>query len=55
MYYELEKYKEEDTEISTKTKAVLSRNLWYLSQQLAGLAFFDDLVTENEKIKMVKN
>lgn len=38
-----------------KQKKTFSRHLWYLNEELAGLAFFDDDVDENIKLQMVKN
>ena len=42
-------------EISTAATTVFSRHLWYLSETLAGFAFFDDQMTLEVKRKMVKN
>lgn len=55
LYKMIDSYKIDDENISHETKKTFSRHLWYLNEELAGLAFFDDDVDENIKLQMVKN
>lgn len=46
-------YKKVDKKISNDASLKFSRHLWYLSEDLAALAFFDDNVSNEDKRKMV--
>lgn len=50
----LEAYKSIDREIATATMKVLEHHLWYLSDELVGLALFSDRVPATEKVKIVE-
>lgn len=49
----LENYKDEP-KMANEVKSVLMRHLWYLTEDLARLAIFDDNVDINEKLKIVQ-
>jgi hypothetical protein len=53
LWLDLQNYEKTDPEISKAAKSVLARHMWYLSDECVGLAFFSDLVSSNEKEKMV--
>lgn len=53
LYKELIEYEEIDKPIADAVIQVLSRHLWYLSETLVGLAFFNDYVSLAEKRLMV--
>jgi hypothetical protein len=50
----LETFEEKCKNLTKSTLEVLSRHLWYLSESLAGLAFFDERIMPPEKAKMVE-
>lgn len=49
------KYSILDNEISVTVRTTLQRHLWYLSDELVGLALFSEKVTEEEKTQIVEN
>lgn len=51
----IKKYDKENADVSVSANNVFGRHLWYLNTKLAALAFFDDKINNNEKIKMVYN
>lgn len=53
MWKDLVKYQIFDAEISVAARKVLSQHLWYLSDELVGLAIFSDTVAVEEKDKIV--
>ncbi|KAG0724282.1 hypothetical protein GWK47_040908 [Chionoecetes opilio] len=44
-----------DKEVGAEGTRALSRHLWYLSEDLIALAFFDDRVEDGEKKRMLEN
>ena len=50
----LQSYLVIDTEIATAAMKVVQNHLWYLSDELVGLALFSDRVTADEKQRMIK-
>lgn len=54
LWSNLEKYSSVDPEVSKCAKQVLQRHLWYLSDELVGLALFSDTVSDQDKEKIVK-
>lgn len=44
-----------DEEVSAQATKALTRHLWYLSEDLIALAFFDDRVEDEEKKRMLEN
>lgn len=53
LWRDLKQYEAVDKEISTSTLKVLERHLWYISEDLVGLAIFSDQVTSREKKDIV--
>lgn len=53
LWKDLDKYQIFDAEISLAARTVLNHHLWYLSDELVGLAIFSDTVTLEEKGKIV--
>jgi hypothetical protein len=53
LWKDLEKYHVIDSEISVAARKVLEHHLWYLSDELVGLALFSDNVSIEEKSKSV--
>lgn len=53
LWLNLKKYEVIDFELCTAARQVLERHLWYLSDELVGLALFSDVVTSSEKKKIV--
>ena len=49
----LEKYKVVDSSLATAAQKVQEHHLWYLSDELVGLALFSNKVTDEEKVSMV--
>jgi hypothetical protein len=49
----LKKYEAIDSEISIAARMVLERHLWYLSDELVGLALFSTEVTSIEKSELL--
>ena len=47
----LQQYKSVDEKISKATSEKMLGHLWYLSEELVALAFFDDAVSLEEKAK----
>ena len=54
MLRNIEAYKTLDASVATAAMKSFSNHLWYLSETLIGLAFFDDDVTVDEKIDMAR-
>ncbi len=54
MAKEIVNYENVNKAISSVALKSFTRHLWYLSEPLIGLAFFDDRIDVNEKRKMVK-
>ncbi|GBM06522.1 hypothetical protein AVEN_101683-1 [Araneus ventricosus] len=54
LWKDLKEYELFDFEISNAAKCILERHLWYLSDELVGLALFSDTVLSPEKDDMVK-
>ena len=52
---DLQSYQDIHTDISKATSAKLGNHLWYLSDELVGLAFFDRNIVADTKRKMVKS
>ena len=52
---DLQSYQSIHTDISKATTAKLGNHLWYLSDELVGLAFFDRNIAADTKRKMVKS
>lgn len=50
----IDNYKNENENISKEIQKVFYRHLWYMTEELVGLSFFDDMVDVTEKRKMVK-
>ena len=44
-----------DRELGSMTEQALPRHLWYLAEQGAALAFFDELVSPDDRAAMVTN
>jgi hypothetical protein len=55
LWYRLAAYEAVDPEISIAARNVLEHHLWYLSDELVGLALFSDNVSAVEKDKIVRN
>lgn len=51
---DIAEFKAIDSNISAATMITFSRHLWYLSEELVGIAFFDDSLDVFEKRLMVK-
>lgn len=51
----LEKYECIDREISIAARKTFENHLWYLSDELVGLALFSENVTAEEKVNIVQN
>jgi len=49
------KYKEVNSAVAEKALNKLGRHLWYLSEEMVSLAFFDDDVPLKNKILMFKS
>lgn len=49
LWYNLKDYEQIDRQIATTAKKVLENHLWYLSDELVGLALFSDNVSTEEK------
>ncbi|XP_026292677.1 uncharacterized protein LOC113217050 [Frankliniella occidentalis] len=49
----LRAYAEFDPQVADKGLKAVGRHLWYLSEEIVGLAFFDEIVSADTKIKMV--
>ena len=43
-----------DEVVSKTTASVFSRHLWYISDRVVGLAFFDKMIKPHEKSQMVR-
>lgn len=54
LYKDLSRYSTINKEVSTAACKSLSGHLWYLSEKLVSLAFFDDRVASEEKLRMVE-
>lgn len=54
LWVDLGNYQSIDPEISRAARKILENHLWYLSDELVGLALFSDLVTAAEKKKIVQ-
>lgn len=50
---DLIKFKEIDSIVAEEVLKTMKRHLWYLSETLVGLAFFDRTIDDEEKRKMV--
>lgn len=53
MLKKLVNYENENKSVAATALKVFSRHLWYLSEHLVGLSFFDDQISVTTKIKMV--
>ena len=53
LWLDIGKYQVIDREISHEARKVLERHLWYLSDELVGLALFSEQVPASEKSKIV--
>jgi hypothetical protein len=54
LWIDLGKYEAIDHEISVASRQILEQHLWYLSDEVVGLALFSDRVPIMEKVKIVK-
>jgi len=52
---ELDNYKKSNIVIGNAAAKSFARHLWYLSETLIGLAFFDTKVSSEMKVNMVKS
>lgn len=50
---DLIRYREIDAKTSDTAAEKLRKHSWYMSEDLAGLAFFDSTISNNDKLKMV--
>ena len=55
LWLDLKQYEVIDAELSKCTRQVLERHLWYLSDELVGLAVFSDRVPDSDKKEIVHN
>ena len=53
MLSQLLEYKKVNEQVASAALTTFRRHLWYLSEQLVGLAFFDDEVTDEMKVQIV--
>lgn len=53
LWNDLDTYDAIDSEISSAVKKVMSRHIWYLSDELVGLSLFSDKITSDEKNQIV--
>ena len=53
MLSQLLEYKKVNEQVASAALTTFRRHLWYLSEQLVGLAFFDNEVTDEIKVQMV--
>ena len=55
LWTDLKQYEQIDAEVGKAARSVLERHLWYLSDEIVGLALFSEKVTYEDKELLMSN